>query len=605
MQSRNRLAFTTALLSTALLPVASFVLSSSAKAHVPPPPKPIACTSVAGTVTGSPGVKTVTSAIQAASGPNVAYCRVSILYGNSADENINIVVGLPLNSLDGGTGGAQGAWNGRTQGIGGGGCTGGTAVNAPVNSGFVGSGTDGGHSGAANNCEPGVNPDGTYNVTFIDDWIRVSVKEQILLSKSVAKSYYGMKPTYNYWNGCSTGGHQGYALAQELGNELDGVLANAPAMYWTRFQTAQMWGQIVMKDLNGGVIPAAKLSYATSKATATCDGNDGILDGIIDDPRTCTYSAANDPSAICTANGGTSADPNCLTPAQAQAVDKIWDGPRNAHGQKVWFHSEPGSGLTIWNGPTPFALAPVQFHWDEHDTNFDWHTVTMFGAGGTKSYADVAQDGSTNIFKPPHVSLADETDTFGDLDTFRAHGGKLLTYVGAYDNFIMPRGVINYYRQMASRYDPGFADNIGFRKIDFQHVQKFYRLFRAPNTGHCGLGNGSPDNFFTALQNWVENGVAPNQLNETIKTSAPSITRPLCPYPQTAIYNGSGDTNVPSSFHCGGNLETKETVCKDILVKYKHETNGQLDYSGTGFNPITCFGTVADKDHDHDGDGQH
>ena len=140
-----------------------------------------------------------------------------------------------------------------------------------------------------------MNPDGTYNVTFIDDWIRVSVKEQILLSKSVAKSYYGMKPAYNYWNGCSTGGHQGYVLAQELGNELDGVLANAPAMYWTRFQTAQMWGQIVMKDLNGGVIPAAKLSYATSKATATCDGNDGILDGIIDDPRTCTYSAANDP----------------------------------------------------------------------------------------------------------------------------------------------------------------------------------------------------------------------------------------------------------------------------------------------------------------------
>ena len=116
MQSRKLLAFTTALLSTALLPVASFVLSSSAKAHVPPPPKPIACTSVAGTVTGSPGVKTVTSAIQAASGPNVAYCRVSVLYGNSVNENINIVVGLPLNSLDGGTGGVQGAWNGRTQG---------------------------------------------------------------------------------------------------------------------------------------------------------------------------------------------------------------------------------------------------------------------------------------------------------------------------------------------------------------------------------------------------------------------------------------------------------------------------------------------------------
>ncbi|MGB6417548.1 MAG: hypothetical protein WBF50_13250, partial [Pseudolabrys sp.] len=85
---------------------------------------PIGCSAVAGTVSGKPGVKSVTSALQPASGSNVAYCKVSILYGNSANENINIVVGLPLNTTDGGTGGVQGAWNGRTQGLGGGGCSG-------------------------------------------------------------------------------------------------------------------------------------------------------------------------------------------------------------------------------------------------------------------------------------------------------------------------------------------------------------------------------------------------------------------------------------------------------------------------------------------------
>src|SRR5438876_459032 len=99
-------------------------------------------------------------------GANASYCQVNILYGDNPNQNINIRVGLPLSSLDGGTGGVQGAWNGRTQGVGGGGCSGTLAVTAPVNARYVGSGTDGGHSGAANNCEPAVNLDGTYNVQY-------------------------------------------------------------------------------------------------------------------------------------------------------------------------------------------------------------------------------------------------------------------------------------------------------------------------------------------------------------------------------------------------------------------------------------------------------
>jgi hypothetical protein len=543
-----------------------------------------ACTALAtdpaNGLAGNPFVKSANSSIIPPSGPNASYCQVNILYGESAAQNINIRVGLPLSALDGGTGGVQGAWNGRTQGVGGGGCSGGLGVTAPVNARYVGSGTDGGHVGG--NCEPGVNLDGTYNVQFIQDWSRNGLKQQILFSKALANVYYGAAPQYNYWNGCSTGGRQGYLLAQELGNELDGVLANAPAIYWTRFQTAQMWGQIVMKDLTGGVIPTAKQNFATSKATAACDGNDGVVDGILDDPRTCTYSAANDPSAICLADGGTSADPNCLTPVQAQAMDKIWDGPRNSRGNKIWFHSEPGSGTTVWNGNNPFALAVTQFHWNEHDRNFDWHTVTMFGADGTKSYADVAHDGSTNAITPG-TSLADATDTFGNLDTFKKSGGKLLTMVGANDNFIMPRGVIHYYREMASRY--GKNPN----KPDFDELQSFYRLFRAPGVGHCGGGAGpQPQNLFGALVNWVENGVAPDTILAQ-GGAVPTRTRPLCPYPTTAIYNGSGSTDDAANFHCGGNLETAATVCKDILAKYKHENKpAPLDYSGTGVKQNAC-----------------
>jgi hypothetical protein len=136
----------------------------------------------------------------------------------------------------------------------------------------------------------------------------------------------------------------------------------------------------------------------------------------------------------------------------------------------------------------------------------EWDTVTLAGPG--LDYPQVAQDGSRNI--------ADVTDTFGPLDTFKEHGGKMIPFVGGNDQFIFPRGVINYYRQMAQRYrldrdDTGFAG-----------VQRFYRLFRAPGVGHCGgpalvpgvsLGDVGPwprnGADFNALVQWVENGIAP------------------------------------------------------------------------------------------------
>jgi hypothetical protein len=466
----------------------------------------------------------------------------------------------------------QGAWNGRTQGIGGGGCAGGLNVSPPVNAGYVGSGNDTGHAGG--NCEPGVNSDGSYNLQFINDFIRNGIKQQVLLSKALAAKYYAMRPAYNYWNGCSTGGRQGYLLAQELGWELDGILANAPAMYWTRFQTAQMWGQIAMKDLAGGPIAAAKLNQATASAVAACDAADGVADGVIDEPRACTFSAK---ANICGAPTAPAA--NCLDAAEAEAIDRIWDGPRNTAGKRVWFGLDRGTSLPALNGTNPFFLGVTQFHWNTHNPTFDWTTVSMNG------YADVAQQGSRNI--------ADVTDTFDDLDVFRASGGKLLTMVGANDQLIMPQGVLHYYRQMAQRYGGQHDD-------DFSGVQKFFRLFRAPGVAHCAGGAGpQPQGLFDALVNWVENKVPPRSIHSTI-TSGGVVTRsrPLCPYPQTAIYNGSGSTDDAANFRCGGNLETREEVCDSVLVKYKHEVNGPLDHREGGTSRGECRkgGHGNDKD---------
>jgi hypothetical protein len=544
--------------------------AAAGERHPPRPREPLTCTQLAAPesgLPGFPGIKSVTSALVASNGPNVAFCQVDVVYGTSPDQNINIRVGLPLNSLDGGAGGVEGAWNGRTQGLGGGGCAGSLNVAPAVNTGYVGSGTDTGHVGG--NCEPGVNADGTYNLQFINDFIRNAIKQQVLLSKVIAARYYAMRPAYNYWNGCSTGGRQGYLLAQELGTELDGILANAPAMYWTRFQTAQMWGQIVMKDLVGVPIALAKLAQATASAVAACDGADGVVDGVIDEPRSCKFSAK---ANVC----GTSTAPaaNCLTAAEADAIDLIWDGPRNADGRKIWFGLDRGTSLAGLNGPAPFFLGVTQFHWNEHDPTFDWKTVTM------NTYAEVAQDGSRNI--------ADVTDTFDDLDGFRASGGRLLTFVGANDQLIMPQGVLHYYRQMARRYG-------GPHDHDFSGVQRFYRLFRAPGVAHCAGGAGpQPQNLFGALVNWVENRQAPETILAQSTVGAVTRTRPLCPYPQTAIYKGSGSTDDAGNFSCGGNLETREVVCDSVLVKYKHEVKGPLDFREGGASRAACRGHDSD-----------
>jgi len=550
---------------TALL--APVALATDSHHHHKPPPEPVICLELATNpdigLLGAPGVKSVNSQIIAASGPNAAHCRVDIRYGENEAQNISIRVGLPLNSVDGGTGGIEGTWNGRTQGIGGGGCSGSLAVNGPVNAGYVGSGNDTGHSGG--DCTPGVNTDGTYNMQFINDFIRNGMKQQILFSKAVAKTYYAQKPAYNYWNGCSTGGRQGYVLAQELGSELDGILANAPAIYWTRFQTAQMWGQLVMKDLVGAPIAGAKLTQTTASAVAACDANDGVTDGIIDDPRTCTFSAK---ANVC--GEPTAPAANCLTLQEADAIDRIWDGPRNTRGNKIWFGLDRGTSIGALNGTIPFALGVTQFHWNTHDRNFDWRGVSA------DEYAEVAQAGSRNI--------ADVTDTFGDLDTFRRSGGKLLTLVGMNDQLIMPRGVLHYYREMAARY--GRHDD-----PDFERLQKFYRLFRVPGAGHCGVPNA-----LATLVNWVENGVAP----ESILQQTGTRSRPLCPYPQKAIYKGSGSTDDAANFTCGANLERRSVVCEDVITKYKHEERGSLDYSGTGVSRNACEGRPwHDHDHDH------
>jgi hypothetical protein len=346
--------------------------------------------------------------------------------------------------------------------------------------------------------------------------------------------YYGMDPKYTYWNGCSTGGRQGHQQAQKYPDEYDGILAGAPAFIWDRFIPSEQYGQIVMNQEVGAPIAPAKLNAVTNAAINACDLLDGIADHVIQDPRACTFSAK---SFVC----GKSNDPNCLTAAEASAVDKIWQGPPNpGGGQQRWFGLERSTPLPDGlDGPAAFPISTDHLrYWVYQNPAFDWHTLT-----------------ETTFNDAFYASMIKFHDVIGtddpDLSAFQQHGGKMILYHGNDDIVIFPRGSYNYYNRATAK-----AGGL-------KNVVKFYRFFPYPGNNHCG-GNsnqpnaplmdftgGSSSALFQALVNWVEHGIAPDSIvayNNPDPTKA-TVSRPICKYPDKLVFNG-GSTSVAANFTC-------------------------------------------------------
>jgi feruloyl esterase len=195
--------------------------------------------------------------------------------------------------------------------------------------------------------------------------------------------------------------------------------------------------------------------------------------------------------------------------------------------QLVYPGMVPGSerGWSPVNGLQPFAIAESHFRyvvfkdptWDYRKLDFD-RDVAL---------SDKIDDGLINAIDP-------------NLQPFFARGGKLIQYHGWNDQQISPLNSVNYYKSVQARLG-------GSRKVDDS-----YRLFMAPGMMHCGGGDG-PNQFnpMGALERWRESSVAPGQITAMHVTNGVVDTvRPLCPYPQVAVYRGSGATNDASNFSC-------------------------------------------------------
>jgi hypothetical protein len=460
-----------------------------------------------------------------------AFCRVTAEAKPSADSDIKIEVWMPASG-----------WNGKFRGQGNGGFAGEIdyrSLGLAISQGYASAGTDTGHG-----------PDGTsaswalgHPEKIIDFGYR-AVHEMTSVGKAAVKAFYGDGPQHSYFAYCSNGGRQALMEAQRYPEDYDGVLAGAPANYWTHLLSSALWDAQATTSNPASYIPTSKIPTIAKAVNAACDAKDGVADGVLNDPRQCHFDPG---TLLCKATDSDA----CLTQPQVTALKKLYQGAHDSHGKEIfpgflpggedgqggwplWITGEgPGKSLLFAFGEGFFAnMVYEKSDWDYKKANLDEAV-----AAADKKFSNVLNATETNM-KP-----------------FESRGGKLIIYHGWNDAAISALNTINYYESVRSKMGKPDADS-------------FLRLFMVPGLQHCGGGPG-PDvfgqmgfstandpqhNMYLALEQWVEKGTAPTTVIATKQSgegaAAAKMTRPLCAYPQVAKYRGSGDTNDAASFVC-------------------------------------------------------
>ena len=429
-----------------------------------------------------------------------AFCRVAATLTPSRDSDIKIEVWLPA------------SWNGKYQAVGNGAFNGSIAypaMSAALARGYATSSTDTGHTGNTARFALG------HPEKAIDFGWR-AVHEMTIASKAIMAAFYDAGPKFSYWNGCSAGGRQAMKEAQRFPADFDGIIAGAPGLDWTgRAAQAVRVAQALEKNA-AARLPPAEAQILHRAVLEACDALDGLKDGLIADPARCSF----DPAVVQCQGADTSA---CLTKAQVVTARLMYTGLARG--------SEPGWTDLGWSASAR-ATGLDQFRFLVFNDP-EWN-VQRFDAGADPARAEERDAGTINALDP-------------NLKPFLDRGGKLIQYHGWSDPQISPFNSTQYYERVQDALG-------GAAKRD-----QGYRLFMAPGMGHCGGGEG-PNTFdmVGALEQWVERGAAPDRiLASHAANGAVDRTRPLCRYPQIAVYQGTGSTDEAANFACRLNLKSE------------------------------------------------
>ena len=450
-----------------------------------------------------------------------AFCRVMA----AADQEVQFELWMPEQ------------WNQKLLAVGNGGLAGTIGYGAmvrPLTRGYASSSTDTGHQGSTN--------DGTWALGHYERIVNFADRGTHLMAeadKAILRAFYGTRPQHAYFSGCSQGGHEAMIEAQRYPGDFDGIIAGDPANYWTHhYIGGHLYSGIVMDG--DGYIPAAKISLIADAVNEQCDALDGVKDGVLTDPRRCHF----DPAKVqCKTGDG----PACLTAPQVTAVRRLWAGLHSKEGDEIYPGIVPGGeagpgGWANWitgnepgrSGHSNLGL-PFFKYMVFDDPNWDYRTFRFDAQDGFDSdidYVDTKLGALFNAINP-------------DLTRFRARGGKLIQYHGWSDPDITPLNSINYYESVIKAMSGG--GNSGLKE-----TTAFYRLFMVPGMQHCGGGPGATAfDMVEPLEQWVEKGVAPQKvIAERVTAGRVERTRPLCPYPQEAVWKGTGSTDDAANFSC-------------------------------------------------------
>lgn len=466
-----------------------------------------------------------------------AFCRVVGSIKPSPDSDIAFEVWLPIEG-----------WNGKFQGIGNGGFAG------TINYAGLADAVAGRYATASTNTGHDSSADVSGDISAkwalghpekIIDFGYRAIHETADAAKAIVRAFYGEGPRHSYFNACSNGGRQALMEAQRFPADYDGIIAGAPANYWTHLLAAAAWDMKATLADAASYIPAAKLPAIEAAALAACDTLDGVKDGVIENPQRCNF----DPGVLLCKGPESDA---CLTAPQLAALRKIYSGPRDSKGRQI-FPGYSAGGEAEAGGWAPwisgverekslmFGFGTQFFKYMVFD-NPDWQFRT-FDAGRDTKAADDKTARYLNATDP-------------DLSAFKKRGGKLIMFHGWSDAAIPALNAIDYYQSVVS-------------KMGASDVDEFLRLYMVPGMQHCGGGAG-PSSFGqntaakgdrlhdldAALEAWVEQGTAAEQIIATkYKTASGAVpevvrTRPLCPYPQAARWKGSGSTDDAANFVC-------------------------------------------------------
>jgi hypothetical protein len=442
-----------------------------------------------------------------------AFCRMQATLTPTKDSDIKVEVWLPASG-----------WNGKFVAVGNGIWAGQLSYSAmadPLKRGYAVATTDTGHAGSGLDAKWAIG----HPEKLIDFGYR-AVHEMVVTGKAAIGAFYGDKPKLSYWNSCSTGGRQGLMEAYRYPNDFDAISAMAPANPMTALMVQSMWAGWVPKRAEGGTLNPQTMGMVHAAAVKTCDKGDGLEDGLIENPRQCHF----DPASLACKPGETA---SCLNPAQVDALHDIYGGVRDKAGKVILPGWPVGSEMQLallLGGNEPFPVATSYFR-DlvyANQPGWDWK-VSDYG----KELADARAFGGEMLDVPPN-----------GFASFFSHGGKLLLSHGWTDGLIPANNTVAFYGAMAR----------GLAAAQRNQV----RLFMVPGMDHCGGGEGaSTFDTLGTIDAWATGGEAPERIVATRTPSPnpnapklPPISRPLCPYPEIAQYDGTGDVNSETSFTC-------------------------------------------------------